>query len=189
MNFRTETLSAAKHKKLPSILNGSLDSSTNENSSNDTNDSNKIASSTFSLNSSSLHFDQISNRDLPTNPVNSALLPKTYNKKNFPKKIQAVEKTIFGHRNVDIRNFDTTVTIDILNESDRFSRQSLDPLITNRDSTISRVSTVILSINIRYCSNYFISMNIASIILTQIYNLRDQQVLKNHYFENLQAHK
>lgn len=150
MNFRKESLSAAKHKKLPSILNGSLDSSTNEPSSNDTNDSNKIASTNLSLNSSSLHFDQFSTRDITSIPVNSSLLPKTNNKKNFPKKIQAVEKTIFGHRNVDVRNFDTTVTIDILNESDRFSRQSLDPLVTNRESTASRVSTVSLFLNILF---------------------------------------
>jgi len=41
-----------------------------------------------------------------------------------------------------MQNLETAVTIDILNESDRFSsRQSLEPL-TNRDSTASRISSV-----------------------------------------------
>lgn len=51
------------------------------------------------------------------------------------------QSSVGARRIANMRNFDTAVTIDILNESDRFSRQSLEPL-TNRESTSSKFSSV-----------------------------------------------
>lgn len=73
------------------------------------------------------------------------MLPKAFSSKKAPlKKMSNVENnqsSVGARRIANMRNFDTAVTIDILNESDRFSRQSLEPL-TNRESTSSKFSSV-----------------------------------------------
>ncbi len=98
--------------------------------------------------SSSCHFpfDHILNREASNISNSSLILPQALTKKSSLKKMSILENQNFStNRRISaIRNFDTAVTIDILNESDRFSRQSLEPL-TNRESTSSKISSVNLN--------------------------------------------
>lgn len=137
----------AKHKKLPSI-NNSSEFPVLENKSTkvaDEKPTKKLLTTELGLNSSSTHFDEFLNREVSAISSSSTTLPRGIVKKNPPKKIAALNHTVesqnFNYRKLNMQNLDTAVTIDILNESDRFSRQSLEPL-TNRESTSSRFSSV-----------------------------------------------
>lgn len=84
--------------------------------------------------------------ELNINNENKQTYPITENKKRAPEKIQIIDPCIIlkASHIVRERSLDTPVTIDILSESDRFSRQSLDPLNTARESNFSTVSSVSL---------------------------------------------
>ncbi len=159
-SLRPQALSASKHKKLPSINTNSNEFSSNTTSSEDTPTTTATIELTESkpknnLNSSSIHFNQFeiesSNPSIPFHKPSNQLSAKTILKKsNMSTKVPSLRQqtvvnqnlSFANHRKLSMQNLDTAVTIDILNESDRFSsRQSLEPL-TNRDSSASRISSV-----------------------------------------------
>jgi hypothetical protein len=74
---------------------------------------------------------------------NIELLPKTENKKRAPNKIRAIDPIVKQlHKSTTLnRNFQEPIIIDILSESGRFSKQSLDPL-TNRESLSTKSSVI-----------------------------------------------
>jgi hypothetical protein len=153
LNLRADCLSASKHKKLPSINNQSSkanDSSILTNSApsyqisskhiNESN-TNKNIETVFDLKASKNHIDinAILNSELSN--LSAYTMPKTDNKKKPPQKIQSIEPHSYNHKIMNRNNYNTAVTIDILSESDRFSRLSLDPL-TYREASSSRFSSV-----------------------------------------------
>lgn len=144
-DYRPPTLSAKKHKLPP--LASSTDSSSQFTSNNQSTKDRSQSNATDLNSSSSSHFpnDHFLNREVSNISTNSSVLPKAFSSKKAPlKKMSNVENNqsnVGARRIANMRNFDTAVTIDILNESDRFSRQSLEPL-TNRESTSSKFSSV-----------------------------------------------
>jgi hypothetical protein len=64
------------------------------------------------------------------------LLPLTDNKKKLPSKIKHIDQSVKLNATT-LSGIDTPITIDILSESGRYSRQSLEPLSTNRYSSVN----------------------------------------------------
>ena len=81
------------------------------------------------------------NRNLSTESEHIELLPSTENKKRAPNKIRTIDPIVkrLHTSAAKNRNFQEPIIIDILSESGRFSKQSLDPL-TNRDSLSTKSS-------------------------------------------------
>ncbi len=174
LNLRNESLSASKHRKLPSINNNQNKNNNKTNSNNNIisdksselnlatsnlletsylSSSNLISGSaairhienTFELEvnettTNKTNYKAILDTEL-SNLSNTSLLPKTDNKKKAPQKIETINPQSFNHKIINRQHLSTTVTIDILSESDRFSRLSLDPL-TYRETSSSRISSV-----------------------------------------------
>ena len=128
---------------ITNYLKKSLDSSSVTSSSSDLR-----ASLTSSLKTHLLSYSPL-NRNLSTESDNIDLLPSTENKKRAPNQIQSIDPNIVRRiHSSSNRNLQEPLIIDILSESGRFSKQSLDPL-TNRDST-SRKSSVRCSIYLKF---------------------------------------
>ncbi len=138
LDLRGECLSASKHKKLPSIVNPLTQSGVTYNQTK----GNRIQNGcdlTSQTSLSALFNSHVSYMST------SSLLHKTNLIKKPPHKIQSIDPS-FNSKLINRQNFKTAITIDILSESDRFSRQSLDPL-TSRDLASSRFSSVSFFIN------------------------------------------
>ena len=146
LDLRGECLSASKHKKLPSIVNPLTQSGVIYHQSK----VNRISSNSHIQNGCDLDTSQTSLSALFNSHVSymstSSLLHKTNLIKKPPHKIQSIDPS-FNSKLINRQNFKTAITIDILSESDRFSRQSLDPL-TSRDLASSRFSSVSFFINL-----------------------------------------
>ena len=137
---RGECLSATKHNKLPSIVNPLTHSGVVYHQPK----GNRISTNSHNQNGCDLETSQTSLSALFNSQVSymstSSLLHKTNLIKKPPHKIQSIDPS-FNSKLISRQNVRTAITIDILSESDRFSRQSLDPL-TNRDLASSRFSSV-----------------------------------------------
>ena len=134
----TTTLPPIENDPEKSYLKKSIDSSSVTSSSSDLR-----ASLSSSLKTNLLDYSQHSqfNRNLSSKSDNIELLPSTENKKRAPNKIRTIDPTVkrLHTSAAKNRNFQEPIIIDILSESGRFSKQSLDPL-TNRDSLSTKSS-------------------------------------------------
>jgi len=120
-------------------LKKSLDSSSVTSSSSDLRASFSASLKNTPLLSNSPH--NILKRNPSSESENIELLPKTENKKRAPNKIRAIDPIVkqLHKSSAQHRNFQEPIIIDILSESGRFSKQSLDPL-TYRDSLSTKSS-------------------------------------------------
>ena len=146
--IRSNSLSG-KHKKLPPLSNSLGGSKTNESD-----------SIQFNNLGSLINVRSSQPSPLPTTDI----FLDTENKKRPPQRIQAIEyrpkTSSFNNNNIiHNKNLYDTVTIDILSESGRYSRQSLEPLV-HTESSRSKYSSVSLLIylNIKHIkkTNYFL---------------------------------
>lgn len=137
---RSNSLSG-KHKKLPPLSN-SAGGSINRESNLEIFDLNR---NNFNNLSSLLNLRNLQSPDLASSTSN---FPDTENKKRPPQKIQSIG---FNSNNkINAKNFvDSTVTIDILSESGRYSRQSLDPINYSEKSKYPSVSFIIFLLNFK----------------------------------------
>ena len=121
------------------FLKKSFESSSVNSSSSDLRASFSASQKNTHLLSNSPH--NILKRNPSSEGENIELLPKTENKKRAPNKIRAIDPIVkqLHKSTTQNRNFQEPIIIDILSESGRFSKQSLDPL-TNRDSISTKSS-------------------------------------------------
>lgn len=84
---------------------------------------------------------------LSTSDSINDILNSSLNKKKSPDKLVSIDQSQLSFAN--FRDFDTPITIDIISEAGRFSRQSLDPL-TTRDLYSAKSSVNLIKQNFFY---------------------------------------